>query len=109
MAALKFIDDAGNSRDVNVKYGVTVQEAAIQNGIDGIDAMCGGACSCSTCHVYVSKDWVEAVGGPGELENELLEMVPSRQESSRLSCQIEMSENLDGLTVILPSSQIDVS
>lgn len=109
MASLKFVTDDGKAQAVDIKFGVSVQEAAIQNGIDGIDAICGGACSCSTCHVYVSGEWAALVGPPGELEEELLEMVPWRKENSRLSCQIEMSEELDGLTVILPSSQLDVS
>lgn len=109
MASLKFVTDDGKAQAVDIKYGVSVQEAAIQNGIDGIDAICGGACSCSTCHVYVPEEWAALVGPPGELEEELLEMVPWRKENSRLSCQIEMSEELDGLTVILPSSQLDVS
>jgi 2Fe-2S ferredoxin len=109
MARLEFVTDDGKSQVVEIKYGVSVQEAAIQNGIDGIDAICGGACSCSTCHVYVLEEWATLVGPPGELENELLEMVPWRKENSRLSCQIEMNEDLDGLTVILPSKQVDVS
>lgn len=109
MAKLKFLRDDGGSKEVEVKYGVSVQEAAIQNDVDGIEAICGGACSCSTCHVYIPEDWAVVVGPPGDLEEELLEMVPWRKVNSRLSCQIEMNEELDGLTVILPSEQIDVS
>ncbi|MFW2448620.1 MAG: 2Fe-2S iron-sulfur cluster-binding protein [Qipengyuania pacifica] len=109
MARLEFRSDGGASKVVEIKYGVSVQEAAIQNGIDGIEAICGGACSCSTCHVYVPEEWAKVVGPPGDLEDELLEMVPWRKESSRLSCQIEMSEELDGLAVVLPSEQVDVS
>lgn len=109
MAKVTFLGDAGYSKEVDVKLGVSVQEAAIQNGVDGIEAMCGGACSCSTCHVFIPLHWTDVVGTPGELESELLEMVPSRQDNSRLSCQIEMSEELDGLEVILPGEQVDVS
>lgn len=109
MASLKFLNEDGGSKVVEVKYGVSVQEAAIQNDIDGIEAICGGACSCSTCHVYIPGEWAEVVGPPGDLEEELLEMVPWRKVNSRLSCQIEMNEELDGLTVVLPSEQVDVS
>lgn len=109
MAKLKFVGQGGYSREVDVKFGVSVQEAAIQNGVDGIDAMCGGACSCATCHVYIAQEWVEVVGPAGDLESELLEMVPTMRQTSRLSCQIEMTEKLDGLIVILPSEQTDVS
>lgn len=109
MAKIRFVGADDTVREVDVKYGVSIQEAAIQNDVEGIDAECGGACSCATCHVYIPEEWVEAVGPAGDLEGEMLGMVPAAKKNSRLSCQIEMSEELDGLTVLLPSEQVDVS
>jgi len=80
-------------------------EVAKANGIPGIDADCGGACSCATCHVYVDANWIDKVGTPSENEAELLELVVNPDDTSRLSCQIVISDDLDGLIVRIPESQ----
>ena len=80
-------------------------QAAIDNLVPGIDADCGGECSCATCHVMVNENWLEKVGPPGEMEESMLDLNPERQENSRLSCQVEVSEELDGLRVTMPEFQ----
>lgn len=92
-------------RTVEVFGGLTLMEAAVRGGIDEIEAECGGAISCGTCHVYIPEAWREATGEAGELEVEILEMVEDRRPCSRLSCQITLTEALDGLVVELPSRQ----
>lgn len=81
-------------------------EGAVNNSIPGIEAECGGACSCATCHVYVDPAWVEATGSRQHLEADMIECAMDLQETSRLSCQIEVSEELDGLIVRMPELQI---
>ncbi len=81
-------------------------EGAVNNNIPGIEAECGGACSCATCHVYVDPAWFEATGTPKHLEQDMLECALDLQETSRLSCQIEVSDELDGLVVRMPELQI---
>ena len=79
---------------------------AVDNGIPGIDADCGGECSCATCHVIVTNDWMEVVGRPNETEESMLDLNPEREPNSRLSCQIGVSDALDGLIVNLPEFQM---
>ena len=79
---------------------------AIDNLVPGIDADCGGECSCATCHVYVHPDWMAAVGQPGEREEEMLDLNPEREANSRLSCQIAVTDALDGLVVTVPEFQM---
>lgn len=105
MISVTFVSADNKKQVVNVKGGVSVQEAAIQNEVEGIDADCGGGCSCATCHVYVADEWKDKVGPPGDLEASMLELVEGSNESSRLSCQIKMSEELDGLVVTTPEYQ----
>jgi len=81
-------------------------EGAISNDIPGIEAECGGACSCATCHVYVDPAWVEATGSRQHIEADMIECAMDLQETSRLSCQIEVSDELDGLIVRMPELQI---
>ena len=81
-------------------------EGAIDNNIDGIEAECGGMCSCATCHVYVDPAWFEATGSPENIEQDMLDSALDLQETSRLSCQIKVSDELDGLIVRLPEMQI---
>jgi len=81
-------------------------EGAIDNNIDGIEAECGGMCSCATCHVYVDPAWFEATGSPEDIEQDMLDSALDLQKTSRLSCQIEVSDELDGLIVRLPEMQI---
>jgi len=84
---------------------VSLMQAAIDNLVPGIDADCGGECSCATCHVMVNENWLKKVGPPGEMEESMLDLNPERQENSRLSCQVEVSEELDGLRVNMPEFQ----
>lgn len=100
-----YVTVLGDETSIDLKGGVSVQEGAIQNGIDGIDADCGGGMSCATCHVFVDPDWVAKVGTPGQHEADMLSAVPDSNARSRLSCQIVMNEELDGLVVHMPKEQ----
>jgi 2Fe-2S ferredoxin len=94
-----FVEPSGATRVLdNVEEGLSLMEVARQNGVEGIMGDCGGACSCATCHVYVAEQWLEKVGAPDEIEADMLDMVSDvAQDNSRLSCQIKMREDLDGL------------
>lgn len=92
----------GGERVVNALGGLTLMEAAVQAGIDEIEAQCGGGMSCATCHVYVPEEWRSRTGEASEMEAELLEGADFRTAGSRLSCQITLTEDLDGLVVYLP-------
>jgi 2Fe-2S ferredoxin len=105
MAKITYIGADGTRYEVEAENGSTVMENAIRNGIPGIEAECGGACACATCHVYVEPEWREAVGGPSEMEEDMLDFAFDVREESRLSCQIRISEKLDGLVVKVPSKQ----
>ena len=105
MATITFIEHDGTQHEVDATEGISVMENAIQNGVPGIDADCGGQCSCATCHVYVKADWLEKTGGIGDMEESMLDLNPERQGNSRLSCQIAFTGDLDGLTVDLPEFQ----
>lgn len=105
MPKITFVDYQGEARSVDVNTGDTVMEAATTNDIPGIDADCGGACACATCHVYVDKNWLDVVGQPGDLEAEMLEVAEEVNESSRLACQMHISDEMDGLVVTTPESQ----
>jgi ferredoxin, 2Fe-2S len=105
MAKITFIDSAGTARTVDGEVGSTVMEAAIKNGVPGIEAECGGACACSTCHVYIDDAWREKVGEPSPMEEDMLDFAYEVRPSSRLSCQIKVSDDLDGLTVQTPERQ----
>jgi len=105
MVKITFIDTAGTARTVEGEVGSTVMETAIKNGVPGIEAECGGACACSTCHVYIDDAWREEVGEPSPMEEDMLDFAYEVKPSSRLSCQIKVSEELDGLTVQTPERQ----
>ena len=105
MVKITFIDTAGAARTVEGEVGSTVMETAIKNGVPGIEAECGGACACSTCHVYVDDAWREKVGEPSPMEEDMLDFAYEVKPNSRLSCQIKVSEELDGLTVRTPERQ----
>jgi 2Fe-2S ferredoxin len=105
MVTINYIDFQGTARQVEADEGSTVMENAIRNGIPGIDAECGGACSCATCHVYVDEEWVEAVGDPQPMEEDMLDFAFDVRPNSRLSCQIRVRSELDGLVVRTPSRQ----
>ena len=106
MAKITYIEFDGTSHEVDVPSGLSVMEGAVDNNIPGIEAECGGACSCATCHVYVDPAWVEKTGGPEHIEQDMLEAAYDLKETSRLSCQIEVSDELDGLVVRMPEHQI---
>ena len=106
MPKITFIEHDGTEHIVDVEPGGSVMQAAIENLVPGIDADCGGECACATCHVMVTDGWTDTVGGPGEREDEMLDLTPERESSSRLSCQIEVRDELDGLIVRLPEFQM---
>ena len=105
MPKITFIDIEGAARTVEGEVGSTVMEAAIKNGVPGIEAECGGACACSTCHVYIEQTWREKVGEPSPMEEDMLDFAYEVRPNSRLSCQIKIREDLDGLTVRTPERQ----
>jgi len=105
MAAITFIQPDGTSRTVEAEPGSTVMEAAIRNAVPGIEAECGGACACATCHVYVDEAWREATGEPQPMEEDMLDFAYDVRPNSRLSCQIRVTDALDGLTVAIPERQ----
>jgi ferredoxin, 2Fe-2S len=105
MAKITFIDSDGTPRTVEGEVGSTVMETAINNGVPGIEAECGGACACSTCHVYIDEAWREKVGAPSPMEEDMLDFAYGVQPNSRLSCQIKVSEEFDGLVVRTPDRQ----
>jgi len=105
MAKITFVDHGGTARTVEAESGSTVMEAAIHNGVPGIDAECGGACACATCHVYVDPEWMEEVGLPEPMEEDMLDFASDIRPNSRLSCQIRIRPELDGLVVRTPARQ----
>lgn len=105
MAKVIFHDHEGNTREVDAKNGMSVMEAAIANMIPGIDADCGGACACATCHVYVSEDWLKKLKPKDDMEDSMLDFADDVQDNSRLSCQILLSDELDGIEVTTPENQ----
>ena len=105
MVQITYVEHDGTEHVVDSQTGVSLMQAAIDNLVPGIDADCGGECSCATCHVMVNENWLEKVGPPGEMEESMLDLNPERQEYSRLSCQVEVSEELDGLRVTMPEFQ----
>jgi len=106
VAKIRFIEHNGKQHDVNATNGTSVMNAAIDNLVPGIDADCGGECSCATCHVIIDDKWMATVGNPGDQEESMLDMNPEREPNSRLSCQIKVRDELDGLIVRLPQFQI---
>src|SRR5580700_2289487 len=105
MVKITFIDSAGTTRNVEGEVGATVMETAIKTGVPEIEAECGGACACSTCHVYIDEAWREKVGEPSPMEEDMLDFAFEVKPNSRLSCQIKLTENFDGLTVRTPERQ----
>ncbi|WP_420102255.1 2Fe-2S iron-sulfur cluster-binding protein [Bosea sp. (in: a-proteobacteria)] len=105
MPKITFIDSHGESRTVDGDVGATVMETAIRNEVPGIEAECGGACACATCHVYVDEAWVAKTGGPEPMEEDMLDFAFDVRPNSRLSCQIRIKPELDGLVVRTPSRQ----
>jgi 2Fe-2S ferredoxin len=105
MAKITFIQPDGTRQEVVAEPGMTVMEAARKELVPGIEAECGGACSCATCHVYVDEAWRDKVGPPSQMEEDMLDFAFDVRASSRLSCQIKVGEELDGLVVSVPEKQ----
>ncbi|MGA0604658.1 2Fe-2S iron-sulfur cluster-binding protein [Phenylobacterium sp. VNQ135] len=106
MTTISFIQHDGRvDRIEDARPGASVMEVAVRNAVPGIDADCGGACACATCHVYVSPEWLQTVGPRTDMEQAMLEFAEGVQENSRLACQIRLDESLDGLVVQLPEHQ----
>lgn len=105
MPKITFIEHDGNTRTVDAETGSTVMETAIHAGVPGIVAECGGACSCATCHVHVDEAWSAQVGPPSPMEEDMLDFAFDVKPTSRLSCQIKVSDELDGLIVRTPAQQ----
>ena len=105
MAKITYTDFHGNSKTIEVENGLTVMEGAVQNDISGIDADCGGAMACATCHVYVEEKWLDKLSKAEEAEVDMIDMAYEPKKNSRLSCQIVVSDELDGLEVTTPEKQ----
>tara|TARA_Y100001970_G_scaffold287724_1_gene413071 strand:+ start:26 stop:346 length:321 start_codon:yes stop_codon:yes gene_type:complete len=105
MPKITYIEDNGKSHTLDVENGLTVMEGAIQNNIPGIDADCGGGCACATCHVYVDEKWFSKLPKKEDSEQDMLDVAYQPNSFSRLSCQIIVSDELDGLVVKMPSKQ----
>ena len=105
MAKITFIQPDGASQEVDAEPGVTVMEAAKLQSIPGIEAECGGACACATCHVYVDEAWREKTGSPSQMEEDMLDFAFDVRSESRLCCQIKVTPELDGLVVRVPAKQ----
>ncbi len=105
MPKITFIEHNGTSHEVEGEAGMTVMEVARKNDIPGIEAECGGACSCATCHVYVDEGWLPKTGASEEMEEDMLDFAFDVRANSRLSCQIKVTDELDGLIVRTPEKQ----
>ncbi|NHN39871.1 2Fe-2S iron-sulfur cluster binding domain-containing protein [Pseudomaricurvus alcaniphilus] len=105
MPTVTFLNHDGSAQEVNVESGTSLMQAAIDNGVEGIVAECGGACSCATCHCYIAEGWMEKVGLPSDLERDMLDCVVKPGPTSRLGCQVSVTEQLDGLVVRVPEAQ----
>jgi 2Fe-2S ferredoxin len=105
MAKITFIQPDGSQQTVDAEPGVTVMEAAKLHNVPGIEAECGGACACATCHVYIDAAWRDKVGKPESMEEDMLDFAFEVREESRLCCQIKVRPELDGLVVRVPGKQ----
>ena len=105
MSRITYIEHDGTEHVVDVKPGLSVMEGAVKNNIPGIDADCGGACACATCHVYVDEAWRSKTGEKSAMEASMPDFAENVEDSSRLCCQIKVTDALDGLIVRMPESQ----
>jgi 2Fe-2S ferredoxin len=105
MAKITYVEHNGAQHVIDVKPGLSVMEGAVKNNIPGIDADCGGACACATCHVYVQEPWLPKTGVKSAMEESMLDFAENVADNSRLSCQIKVTDDLDGLVVTMPESQ----
>ena len=105
MTKINYITHDNQTHSIDVQNGLTVMEGAVQNDIPGIDADCGGGMACATCHVYVNEEWLEKLPAKEDGEEDMLDMAYEPKQNSRLSCQLIVSDELEGLTVNIPSKQ----
>ncbi len=105
MAKITYITHDDQKFEIEAAAGTTVMENAIKNSVPGIEAECGGACACATCHLYIDESWTEKVGGPEAMEEDMLDFAWEMQANSRLSCQVKVTDELDGLVVRIPEKQ----
>ena len=105
MAKITYNTHDNKTHTIDVQNGLTVMEGAVQNNIPGIDADCGGSMACATCHVYVKEDWFDRINKKNEGEDDMLDQAYEPKKNSRLSCQIIVSDDLDGLVVDMPEKQ----
>jgi 2Fe-2S ferredoxin len=106
MPTITLIEYNGTSHSIEAEVGKSLMQNALDNGVPGIDADCGGACACGTCHVFVDSEWLSTSGEADSMEEAMLGMRPDRTELSRLSCQIKVTEQMDGMVVRLPEFQM---
>jgi 2Fe-2S ferredoxin len=106
MARIKYIEANGSEHELDIGPGLTLMQGAVNNNVRGIIAECGGACSCATCHVYVDEAWTDRLEKKSDIEEGMLEAVCDQQPNSRLSCQIKVTAELDGLVVRMPPRQV---
>ena len=109
MPKITYIEASGNRKTIEVEKGLSVMEGAVQNNIPGIDADCGGSMACATCHVYVKEEWFNKLPKAEDAEQDMIDMAFEPKKNSRLSCQLIVSDELDGIVVTTPSKQISVS
>ena len=105
MAKITYIEHSGKSHTINVANGLSVMEGAVQNNVPGIDADCGGSMACATCHVYVKEEWFDKLPKKDDGEEDMIDMAYKPNKYSRLSCQLTVLDELEGLTVKLPEKQ----
>jgi 2Fe-2S ferredoxin len=105
MPRIVFVEPGGARREINASVGISVMETALEHGVQGIVAQCGGACACATCHVYVAPAWFDKLPPPEEMEQGMLECAWQPRATSRLSCQIPVTSDMDGLELIVPQQQ----
>ena len=105
MAKITYVEHDGTEHVVDVADGLSIMEGAVNNMIPGIDADCGGACACATCHVYVDEKFMDKIEPKEDMEQTMFDFAPDVKETSRLSCQIKVSDALDGMVVKMPESQ----
>jgi len=105
MPKIVFIEAGGARREIDAPLGITLMEAARQNGVQGVVAQCGGACACATCHVYIDREWLAKLEPREDMETGMLENAWQPRDNSRLSCQIHITADLDGMRVTVPEQQ----
>ena len=105
MPTIKITDVAGESREVEAKAGLSLMEVAVDNNVSGMVAECGGACACATCHIYIDEAWLQKLPAMDDMEDAMLDSALERRSSSRLSCQIEISAELDGLALTVADNE----